>query len=129
MVGVYALVRAIGPNRLSTLWLTVASVAWGAALAARPNALLAAAVLAVPLFMIFNQVRSRRIPILRGFGQMAAVVLPVVAIGVTLLWYNWRRFDSPFEFGMKYQLAGEIFTQKQFLSLENFVVHFYHLLK
>ena len=128
MAGLYALVRAIGPNGLSTLWLTVASVAWGAALAARPNSLLAAAVLAVPLCLIFKQARARRISILRSGGQMTAVVLPVVAIGVTLLWYNWRRFDSPFEFGMKYQLAGEIFTQKQFLSLENFVVHFYDYL-
>jgi len=128
MLGLYALVRAIGPNGLSTPWLMVASLAWGAALAARPNSILAAAVLAVPLFMIFNQWRTQRISIKRLGVQMLALVLPVVAIGLALLWYNWRRFDSPFEFGMKYQLAGEIFTQKQFLSLENFVIHFYDYL-
>jgi hypothetical protein len=128
MVGLYSLVRALAINGLSTLWLTLASLAWGAALAARPNSILAAAVLAVPLCLIFNQVRARRISIMRSGVQMVAVILPVVTIGLALLWYNWRRFDSPFEFGMKYQLAGEIFTQKQFLSLENFVVHFYDYL-
>jgi hypothetical protein len=128
LFGLYALVRAIRPNGLAALWLTVASVAWGAALAARPNSLLAAAVLAVPLFMIYQQVRAGRISFLHQVGSIIAVVLPVVAIGLTLLWYNWQRFDSPFEFGMKYQLAGEIFTQKQFLSLGNFVVHFYDYL-
>jgi hypothetical protein len=128
LTGLYALARAVGRQRFSTVWLAVASGAWGAALAARPNSILAAMVLGAPLLVIFERVRARRVTLARVAGQVAATVLPVAVIGLALLWHNWRRFDSPFEFGMKYQLAGEIFTQKQFLSFGNFVVHFYDYL-
>ena len=128
LAGLYALARAVGPKGFSAAWLAVASGAWGAALASRPNSILAAMVLGAPLLAIFAGLRAQRVTFARAAGQAAATGVPVVVIGLALLWHNWGRFDSPFEFGMKYQLAGEIFTQKQFLSLGNFVVHFYDYL-
>jgi tetratricopeptide (TPR) repeat protein len=36
----------------------------------------------------------------------AAAVIPLALIGLGLMLYNCLRFDSPFEFGWRYQLAG-----------------------
>ena len=36
-----------------------------------------------------------------------AMLVPVVAIGLALAWYNWARFGSPTEFGTTYMLLGE----------------------
>ncbi len=35
----------------------------------------------------------------------AALLLPLIAGGFALGWYNWARFDSPFEFGLRYQIT------------------------
>src|SRR5262249_3039367 len=37
---------------------------------------------------------------------LGAALLPFLAGGLLVAWYNYARFDSPFEFGYHYQLAG-----------------------
>jgi len=49
----------------------------------------------------------RRLPDRRERVRTAGALLgPVAAIGVLLLWYNVARFGSPMDFGQGYQLAG-----------------------
>lgn len=42
---------------------------------------------------------------------LIAAVLPLLAGGAALAWYNWARFGSIFEFGIRYQLANVDYTQ------------------
>jgi hypothetical protein len=41
-------------------------------------------------------------------AALLAFGAPLVFGAIALGWYNWARFDSPFEFGMRYQLTEPI---------------------
>ncbi len=102
-------------------WLAAASVAYGLAVGARPSLLFGAVILLVPVVQAW---RERR-PI--GAALMAATI-PITLIGLGLMLYNELRFDNPFEFGVRYQLAGKRQVTMQFFSLRylwfNFRVYF-----
>jgi tetratricopeptide (TPR) repeat protein len=59
---------------------------------------------------------------------LVAATVPIALIGLGLMLYNARRFDNPFEFGWRYQLAGKRQVTMQFLTLRylwfNFRVYF-----
>ncbi len=42
----------------------------------------------------------------RAAGRIALFCVPMAAIGITLAWYNWARWQNPFEFGHFYLLEG-----------------------
>ena len=37
--------------------------------------------------------------------ELIAVMIPYITVGLALMYYNYIRFDSIFEFGAKYQLT------------------------
>ena len=92
-----ACATASGPVALGA-----ASLLIGLAVGARPTMIvwaLGLAVLAAGLY--------RRTPDRRTRRQAVGVLLgPVMAIGLLLMLYNVLRFDSPIEFGTKYQLTA-----------------------
>jgi tetratricopeptide (TPR) repeat protein len=78
--------------------LAAASMAYGLAVGARPSLLFGAVILLVPVF------RPR--PDRRLVWALLAAVLPIFYLGLGMLVYNRLRFDNPFEFGVRYQLAA-----------------------
>jgi hypothetical protein len=78
-------------------WIALASAAFGTAFAARPTVLPNAAILLVPF--AYAEIR-------RNSRAWMAAVLPLALCGAAVGLYNMQRFGSPFDFGMKYQLAG-----------------------
>jgi tetratricopeptide (TPR) repeat protein len=80
-------------------WLVAASVAYGLAVGARPSVLFGAVILLVPLAQAW---RERR----RVWAVLLAATGPILLIGLGLMLYNARRFDSPFEFGWRYQVTA-----------------------
>jgi Tfp pilus assembly protein PilF len=48
---------------------------------------------------------------------LLAVTGPILLIGLGLMLYNVRRFDNPFEFGVRYQLGGQGQVTWEFFSL------------
>jgi tetratricopeptide (TPR) repeat protein len=102
-------------------WLMAASVAYGLAVGARPSLLFGGIILLVPVIRAW---RERR-PI--GAVLMAATI-PITLIGLGLMLYNALRFDNPFEFGQRYELAGFRQVTGQFFNLRyfgfNFLVNF-----
>jgi tetratricopeptide (TPR) repeat protein len=92
-------------------WLTMASVAYGLAVGARPNLLFGAVILLVPV------VQAWREPWPRKLSGLLAATGPILLIGLGLMLYNARRFDNPFEFGGHFQLAGERQVARHFFSL------------
>ncbi|MDD6790300.1 MAG: hypothetical protein PUE04_09380 [Lachnospira sp.] len=44
-------------------------------------------------------------PSARLFRVLFTVFLPYILVGAALMWYNYARFDNPFEFGQTYQMT------------------------
>ena len=99
-------------------WLAVASLAYGLAVGARPSLLLGAIILLVPVIRAWRERWPRKLA-----GLMAATG-PIVLIGLGLMLYNALRFDSPFEFGQRYQLAVDRQDTIQHFSLRYFWFNF-----
>jgi Tfp pilus assembly protein PilF len=88
-------------------WLAAASLAYGLAVGARPNVLLGAVILLVPVAHAWNSAPERDRPRwLIATRLLAAAVVPISFIGFGLMLYNYLRFDNPLDFGMSYALAG-----------------------
>ncbi|HUI08147.1 MAG TPA: tetratricopeptide repeat protein [Verrucomicrobiae bacterium] len=102
-------------------WLTMASAAYGLALGARPSLLFGAVILLVPVVQAW---RERR----RILSGLMAATGPILLIGLGLMFYNYLRFDDPFEFGFRYQLAADHQGAGPYFSLRylwfNFQVYF-----
>jgi len=102
-------------------WLALASVAYGLAVGARVTLLFGAVVLLVPVIQTWRERRQVWVVLLAAVG-------PITLIGLGLMLYNNLRFDNPFEFGQRYQLAGERQMTRQFFNLRylwfNFRVYF-----
>lgn len=110
MAALYALFRAIdtrgAPSRLT--WLAVSSLAWGAAIGARPNYVYSLPVLGIATLVLAFRVRGlgSRFQAGRMIATLAAGIVPAACVGVALALYNYVRFGSVTEFGVTYQLAS-----------------------
>jgi tetratricopeptide (TPR) repeat protein len=98
-------------------WLAAASVAYGLAVGARPNLLFGAVILLVPVVQAWREQR----PI---GALLTAATGPILLIGLGLMLYNALRFDSPFEFGCRYQLSAMRQATVQYFSLRYLWVNF-----
>jgi len=99
MLALAAIWKALHESERRCWWLAAASVTYGLAVGARPDLLFGAVILLVPVAQAWRE-RQKVWPLL------LAAVVPVAIIGLGLLIYNFLRFDSPFEFGWRYQLVG-----------------------
>jgi hypothetical protein len=107
--GYLSLSAAIGAmylalTRRSARWLAVASLAFGLAAASRPTLVFASLALLAPLAWLLRRPRGEA-----GAGHLRlkallAGALPCALSFLLLLLYNYRRFDSLFEFGQRYQM-------------------------
>jgi tetratricopeptide (TPR) repeat protein len=109
-------------------WLTMASVAYGLAVGARPSLLFGAVILLMPVAQAWREPRPEGLPRSTWLSGLLAATGPILLIGLGLMLYNALRFDNPFEFGVHYQLAGKRQVTMQFFSLRylwfNFRVYF-----
>jgi tetratricopeptide (TPR) repeat protein len=121
MVALAAIWKALHESRKRSGWLAAASLAYGLAVGARPSLLFGAVILVVPVIQAWRKRRAVLAP-------MMAATMPIALVGLGLMLYNELRFDGPFDFGLRYQLAGEPQLTRQFFSLRylwfNFRVYF-----
>ena len=101
------------PERRSW-WLVAASLAYGLALASRPSVLFGAVILLVPAVAAAGPGAGAT---RRWWHLLPAAIVPITVVGLGLLLYNQRRFGNPFEFGQRFQLAGDRQAQVQHFSL------------
>jgi Flp pilus assembly protein TadD len=97
---------ALHDTRRGARWLAVASAALGLAVGARPFLLLAVPILLFPL-LAWRAGARRGEPVPAAGRALAAALGPLALAGFSLALYNHFRFESPFEFGQRYQLAGD----------------------
>jgi hypothetical protein len=84
-------------------WLLLTSACLGASVGARPNDVLVVFVFIGVVIWLWRQSAARKEP---RAGRLLLALAPLSIIGLLLAAYNYARFDSPFEFGQHYQLAG-----------------------
>ncbi len=87
------------------------NIFWGSlflslSVACRPTDLLASLII-VPylLKLLIDNIKlfkEQKMPLLK---LILVVGIPYITVGVLLMWYNYVRFENPFEFGAKYQLT------------------------
>ena len=69
------------------------------AIACRPTALFWSILIPVMLW-------DKRKELINTAGNLFAITIPFIIVGSILAKYNYARFDSPFEFGLSYQLVN-----------------------
>jgi hypothetical protein len=120
MFGAIYLALRGGPG--AGAWLAAASVLCGLAIGARPNYVLSAVVLFVPfVVLVWRERQGRWFRATIRFGAMAGG--PLLVSGLGLMLYNWLRFDSPTEFGMRYSLGGAKILNTHLMALANVWPH------
>jgi hypothetical protein len=128
MLGLWLLFQGLGREFRRDRWLCGASTAFGLAVASRPHFIFLGIVLS-GFWLWHLRLRVRRgerlspRPLLR---EMTVFFLPFSLIVVGLLVYNYLRFDSPFEFGQKYQLSGNPQLHAQLVAAKFFPINFYY---
>lgn len=71
------------------------------------------AFLAIPIFWQRYGTR-RRLFSRSGLREALAFLLPIAVVAAGLMWYNYARFGSPFDFGANYNITGNDMTQRGF---------------
>jgi tetratricopeptide (TPR) repeat protein/uncharacterized membrane protein len=121
MLALGAILCALHEPEQKCRWLAAASAAYGLAVGARPSLLFGAVILLVPVAQVWGERR-------RIWALLVAATGPLMLIGLGLMLYNYLRFDSPFEFGVRYMLTGGRQDMEQHFSLGylwfNFRVYF-----
>jgi hypothetical protein len=107
MVALGCVWRSVHAERRAAWWLAGAGLSLGLAVASRPTYLFTSGLLAAPvLWWAWRAKGSGRAGWMR-MGRLAlAGAVPLGAVGLGMAWYNYARFGSPTEFGVKYQLSG-----------------------
>lgn len=112
-MGAYFLISAniLSKGKISLIRTILCSLFLGLAVLSRPTLAVYAICAAVFLVMSFKK-SSEKIGGRIAFLLSAAV--PICALGAFQMWYNYARFDSPFDFGIKYSLTINDFVHCQF---------------
>ncbi len=126
----YCLGRALHSSSRATAWATLGGLMLGLAVASRPTYLLCSVLFALPLVLRPGWIAGRN-----GYTWRAltGAAIPCTLIVAVLLAYNYARFGSPLEFGLRYQLTSVIESESRHFSLSyvpfNFHVYFLSTLR
>jgi len=102
--------------------LVLAGLCAGLAFASRPQLILAiGGLFAGLLFSLPGSWKEHKIPML-----LAAT--PAIICGLLVAWFNYARFDSPFQFGHHYQLSAVDATKEALLSPARIPASLYYYL-
>lgn len=96
MSGFLALTAACRREPFGRSFLVLAGLSFGLAVGCRPHLVI------VGFVVLGAYVVTAR----RSVLSILALAAPMVVCGIGLALYNYARFENPFEFGLKYQLAG-----------------------
>lgn len=102
-----------GSMTLSPKHLAAGSLCIALTAGCRPQFLLTA-VLGVMMFWDYA-FKKRELFSKNSIRQTVSVCLPFVIVGLLVMWYNFARFGSPFDFGASYNLTTNDMTHRGFV--------------
>jgi hypothetical protein len=101
--GLWIILGSIWKEKLNLISLAVGCLCMALAVGCRPNSLFVSFLVPVLLFEGARKTwRNKR----QFAGLCACVAMPYILVAGGLMWYNYIRFGSVFEFGANYQLTG-----------------------
>ena len=104
--------------RRALAWLAAASLMYGLSVGARPNYALGLPCLLIPAWLL-GRAHSSVGPRSRTWlAVAAATILPAALVGLGLAYYNYVRFENPFDFGIRYSLATEDIRNLRMIGLD-----------
>jgi len=99
-------------NNLNSKYLLSGSLCMALVAACRPQLLLTS-FFAIPLF--WEDVKKRELFSKKSWKKTMLFAAPYIIIALMLMWYNYVRFDSPFNFGANYNLTTNDMTKRGFV--------------
>ena len=102
--GLYWVYSAFRRPLLSRWRLVTAGVFWTLAFGSRMVLILPIAFMVCLTWLGIIWTRGKTSSATQSFLSCAAIGLPILLGGIATGWYNWSRFGSIFEFGLRYQL-------------------------
>lgn len=101
-------------SKKTTVYLTAGSLCMALVAACRPQ-LLVGSFLCIPLLwsLFKNKLKDKKSR-KKGIQQLIGFALPYVIVAALLMWYNYARFGSPFDFGANYNLTTNDMTSRGF---------------
>jgi tetratricopeptide (TPR) repeat protein len=102
LLALAALWGALHEPKRAVLWLLLASLAYGLAIASRATLIFGAIILLAPAAREALATKSPG----KTLSLLAAAILPITLVGFGLMTYNFLRFGNPFEFGLHYQMQN-----------------------
>lgn len=111
--GAYFLITAniLSKGKISLKRTALSSLLIGLAVLSRPT--LAVYAICAAVFLVMSVKRSSDTTKGR-IAYILSAVLPIGILGAFQMWYNYARFGSPFDFGIKYSLTINDFVNSQF---------------
>jgi len=99
---ILALHHSLHYRRQKLKWLATASFCVGISVGCRPTYVLALPILLIP-YLIHSGSRKKKNNFVDLVSYLKAAMIPAGLVGLSLMAYNYGRFDNPLEFGFKYQ--------------------------
>lgn len=102
--GIYFILKSMEDENKKYFYIFLGSLCLALSVACRPTDLFAS-ILILPylISLLYQNIKNKNWKDL--FKLIISVGIPYLTVGIFLMWYNYIRFDSIFEFGAKYQLT------------------------
>ncbi len=108
--GIYCWLKAFDCDKCKNLLFALGSLCMALSVGCRPQSVLICA-LALPLFLGYF-FKDKYILSKKGVLNLVALAVPVVVVASGIMYYNYIRFGSPFDFGSSYNLTTNDVTNR-----------------
>ncbi|MDO4963812.1 MAG: hypothetical protein Q4E75_06945, partial [bacterium] len=106
LLGIFFVLKSVENEKNKYLNLFWGSLFLALSVACRPIDLLISIIILPYIFsLLIKDIKEFKTNKLNLFKLILSVGIPYILVGISLMYYNYIRFDSPFEFGYKYQLT------------------------
>ena len=126
LFGLYFWLRAINKEKLSSVWLILGSLFMALVAGARPQFILGSFFIFI---LFYESFKEKKILSLSSKKETAAIIAPYILVAAFLMFYNFARFGSPFDFGANYNLTLNDMTLRGIRGDRTFLGWFSYLLQ
>lgn len=110
--GIYFWFKGLNTDRKRNLFFLCGSACMALSVGCRPQSVLICAV-ALPLFIPYF-FKDKHILKKQGVKELVLLAIPFITVAAGIMYYNFIRFGSPFDFGSSYNLTTNDVTRRGF---------------
>lgn len=110
--GIYLWLKGRDLEKKKNLYFLGGSLCCALAVGCRPQSVLMCAV-ALPIFLGYF-FKEKKIKEKSGISNLITLAVPFIVVAAGIMYYNYIRFDSPFDFGSSYNLTTNDVTRRGF---------------